>query len=571
MRAEPSQNLGDFNTVVKNSKSENYYERLGVRQNASDEDIRTAYKRSVKVVHPDLVAEYSKKEAQDALSRLNQAYEVLKDSFKRHAYNLSLSARAGTNQPQLQDSSALLPRDFREGAVIPLPDRQVWTQSAYRPGDYSGPKYKGKKNQSAGTTSGGDGIQQQSTGTVRADYPVISPEQKQAIRDLLRRHRENLSDDNFNPYTIDPRDIINLMSAYQKNPNNPNEIWEDRNCTYRPRNPSLFTNKMREEIRVFLERDSKCKKEMEESPFMERYREKNPDASKKQLNTALIDAYIDKWCNNKTVALLHVPIPPTITDDIFRVTIVTAEGTLKTFEMDLKSFRKSINRCHSTGLSAVGIPILATGLGIGIAVAAPAAGIIAGAIWLAGCLCSLNTTWNLTLRRNSLGSKYDTLVFTQTLDRAKNATSSADIFLPVLAHLHFVKTCPEYTRALQLGINHKVENSPIRHLQKHLMIFDYLIENWEIFETNCENFNTRVINKSGVTNMRQREIDEQKLKVIIEDADEFKQTVMRWAVFYTKCAWGVTLGCSMGVGSLITGAILTPYKLLRLKYWPERT
>ena len=54
---------------------ENPFVVLGVRQDATGEEIRAAYHRGVKRCHPDAVQDESRRqEAQEALVRLNLAY-----------------------------------------------------------------------------------------------------------------------------------------------------------------------------------------------------------------------------------------------------------------------------------------------------------------------------------------------------------------------------------------------------------------------------------------------------------------------------------------------------------------
>jgi hypothetical protein len=405
---------------------------------------------------------------------------------------------------------------------------------------------------------------------VRDDYPVIPHDQKQEVLDLFNRHLRDLRDVNCNPYTLDARAVIAKLSEFRRDPNDRGKLWIDKNCTYRPRNPGLFDNEMRGEIRDYLASSESLRNEMMESDYMDQYRRDHPRASTKQVQAALIDAYIDGWCNNTTVAFLHVLVPPIINDKLFRVRYVTAEGNLRTFEMDLDSFKRDLNKCHATGrgiLWTAGLAVAA--LSVGTAAIPAATGLIAGSIWALGCLGLVNAVWNLGLRRSSIASNYYSLVFTQTLDLAQNASSSAAIFLPVLAHHHFVRTCPKYTRALKVGTEDMVGNSPIKHLQKHIFLFDYLIKKWEVFETNCDDFKTRVCNVTGVTNMRQREVDDQKLREVRKDAKEFEQTIMRRATIYHWTGWATTLLFSAGVGTIAAGAILAPFKLVAMKLWPH--
>lgn len=62
-----------------------YYEILGVSRNATDEEIKAAYRRLAKIYHPD-VAE-NKQEAEKKFKEINEAYQVLSDPEKRKIYD----------------------------------------------------------------------------------------------------------------------------------------------------------------------------------------------------------------------------------------------------------------------------------------------------------------------------------------------------------------------------------------------------------------------------------------------------------------------------------------------------
>lgn len=63
----------------------NYYEILNIERTATGRDIRNAYLKRVKEVHPDS-KNFSFKESNDVLSEINEAYSVLKDPKRRAAY-----------------------------------------------------------------------------------------------------------------------------------------------------------------------------------------------------------------------------------------------------------------------------------------------------------------------------------------------------------------------------------------------------------------------------------------------------------------------------------------------------
>lgn len=68
----------------------NFYELLGVRQNASEEEIRSAYKKQMKKWHPDINKDPN---AVNMSSKINEAKEVLLDPIKRKDYDEYLSKK----------------------------------------------------------------------------------------------------------------------------------------------------------------------------------------------------------------------------------------------------------------------------------------------------------------------------------------------------------------------------------------------------------------------------------------------------------------------------------------------
>ncbi len=64
-----------------------FYEALGVAKNASDDEIKKAYRKLAMKYHPDRNQGDKAKEAEEKFKEIKEAYEILSDSNKRAAYD----------------------------------------------------------------------------------------------------------------------------------------------------------------------------------------------------------------------------------------------------------------------------------------------------------------------------------------------------------------------------------------------------------------------------------------------------------------------------------------------------
>lgn len=65
--------------------AQNYYDLLGVSKTASDKEIKTAYRRMARKLHPDVNPNDNR--AQDQFKKVNEAYEVVGDPERRKDYD----------------------------------------------------------------------------------------------------------------------------------------------------------------------------------------------------------------------------------------------------------------------------------------------------------------------------------------------------------------------------------------------------------------------------------------------------------------------------------------------------
>ena len=77
--------LAQWKKSIKRLMAQNYYELLGVNQTASDKEIKAAYRRMARKLHPDVNPDDQR--AQDQFKKVNEAYEVVGDNARRKDYD----------------------------------------------------------------------------------------------------------------------------------------------------------------------------------------------------------------------------------------------------------------------------------------------------------------------------------------------------------------------------------------------------------------------------------------------------------------------------------------------------
>ena len=73
----------EFRDQVENNNLPNYYEILGVKINASPEEIKKNFRELAKKTHPDKTKENSEQE----MIKINKAYEILSDAESKEKYD----------------------------------------------------------------------------------------------------------------------------------------------------------------------------------------------------------------------------------------------------------------------------------------------------------------------------------------------------------------------------------------------------------------------------------------------------------------------------------------------------
>ncbi|MBD2451068.1 DnaJ domain-containing protein [Nostoc sp. FACHB-152] len=115
--------------MVDSKQTDNHYQTLKINPDASQAEIKQAYRRLVKLFHPDSNQETADK---DKIIRINAAYEVLGDSQSRLDYDQKLQDEAQNRQQRAAAAQKHYQATRKSGKNV---DEQVeeWLRLIYQP------------------------------------------------------------------------------------------------------------------------------------------------------------------------------------------------------------------------------------------------------------------------------------------------------------------------------------------------------------------------------------------------------------------------------------------------------
>lgn len=123
-----------------------YYKIMGLSQDATEKDIKTAYRRLARKYHPDISKEPN---AEEQFKEMGEAYEVLKDPVKRAEYDQYLKNRAYQAQGQQYYRSSERPEytnSYQDTGFNEDLFESLFGHSRYQKHPRAGQDYQGKIN-----------------------------------------------------------------------------------------------------------------------------------------------------------------------------------------------------------------------------------------------------------------------------------------------------------------------------------------------------------------------------------------------------------------------------------------
>ena len=151
--------------------SRDYYNVLGVSRDASDDEIKQAFRQKAKQYHPD--ANPDNPTAEASFKEVNEAYEVLSDEEKRSAYN-----RFGENWREYQGFNGQGP--FANSGDVRFTDVSDIFESFFGSGGRRGGGFAGNRN----FPRAGQDIEQEVTISLREAFEGTQRIVSKAGRDI---------------------------------------------------------------------------------------------------------------------------------------------------------------------------------------------------------------------------------------------------------------------------------------------------------------------------------------------------------------------------------------------------
>lgn len=171
-----NRNYFSENNPEHNKPKKSYYDILGISANATDEEIRVAYRKKAKETHPDLPKNRGREEE---FLLIGQAYEVLSDSQKRKVYDSKLIIRPTTGGSQS--------RGFKKTGGFDIDPSFGLDDLFNTEGHFKQPRSsqeKSNKTENAGTPTGHKNLKVVNSGSV---YYLFDAEKKKNISSFYDR------------------------------------------------------------------------------------------------------------------------------------------------------------------------------------------------------------------------------------------------------------------------------------------------------------------------------------------------------------------------------------------------